>query len=229
LVLERASGLWWGAAGVAAARRWSGTPPSTTPHGGWGVRRPGAEPRSQVSRCWDWLSAWGGCGNPTTECLTLARAVKQSAERYVAEAGWQPGRGSKAGWLSGRRGWCGCGSAVVGYAGRWLRCEAPWRRASKPGDPVLEGARASVVEEVAQRPSRDAVTRGWEWLASQHRGGFRDRRRAPSQPPSGVSTALSPRWLRCEAPWRRASKPGEPGLEPARLPAPGRRASRLTP
>jgi len=46
--------------------------------------------RNLATRCW---KATGpshglvGCGNPTTECLTLTRAVKQSASTYVAEAG----------------------------------------------------------------------------------------------------------------------------------------------
>ena len=79
---------------------------------------------------------------------------------------------------------------------RWLRCEAVHGRASKPGDPVLGGERvpapwrqvsrqaqsaflnhrgvpvahASVVEEVAQRPSRDAVSWCWDSAALGGRG-----------------------------------------------------------
>jgi len=37
----------------------------------------------------------------------------------VPGAGWQPRRGSQAGWLSGCRGRAGCGPPR-----RWLRCEA---------------------------------------------------------------------------------------------------------
>jgi hypothetical protein len=43
--------------------------------------------RDAVTRGCDGLPSWVGCGNPIAECLTLARAVKQSASGYVAEAG----------------------------------------------------------------------------------------------------------------------------------------------
>ena len=104
-------------------------------------------------------------------------------------------RGSAAGGLAPQPPSATSPTADHGSTPRWLRCEAPQRRASKPGDPA-PGLAAIEYQPTLGRPRGSAA------------GGL-----AP-QPPSATSPTAdhgsTPRWLRCEAPQRRASKPGDP-------------------
>jgi len=110
----------------------------TPPHGGWGARPSTAEPRSPVTRCRNRAS--------------FVEEVAQRPSRDAVTRGWDwplASGGVRKVWLR-----FGGGRVRRTPHGGWGARPST----AEPRSPVTRGwNRASFVEEVAQRPSRDAV------------------------------------------------------------------------
>ena len=151
-------------------------------------------------RCWD-----GPEPTPRTRASRLGRGRPRSPATRCDGPRADPRAASRLGRGRPRT------SATVGGASRhrrWLRCEERQRRASKPGDPMLERGQS--------RLHGHRLRDGLRWLRCEER-----QRRAskPGDPmlERGQSRLhghrlRDARWLRCEERQRRASKPGDPML-----------------